>query len=187
MWLVLVLFTGPLCIFVCVCVQPLLWWLLIICFYQWMPSGLSPRISVSVSAPNIKTTVIKGKNKILKCTSDRKNAQKRHLFHFFPTKNAPARVHVLHYPHQSISGFEVSVKALVVWTSMAEASQRLWGCRHSKSQFDGNPICSQLTGTVHSRVYTSLARWCFLKTLWRGFGICICFIAICRGLKEQLV
>ena len=56
-------------------------------------------------------------------------------------------VYVLHYPHQSVWFWSVRVAR----TSMAEASQRLYGCRHSKSQFDGIPICSRLTGTVHSR------------------------------------
>lgn len=56
-------------------------------------------------------------------------------------------VYVLHYPHQSVCFWSVRVAR----TSMAEASQRLYGCRHSKSQFDGIPICSRLTGTVHSR------------------------------------
>lgn len=112
-----------------------------------------------------------GNSKSLKCTSNRKQHMFWNGIFFFPSFFFFfCWVHVLHYPHRPLWFWSVS-GGLVGWTSAAAASQRLWGCRHSKSRFDGNPICSQLTKTAHSRVDAGLARWCFdsFLTLWIQF------------------
>lgn len=64
----------------------------------------------------------------------------------------------------SLCGFEVSVKA---WKPGPPRLKHPRGYEDvdTANQFNGNPICSQLTGTAHSREHMSSAHWRFLKTV----------------------